>query len=57
MSQFFATNPATRPANGPREGRWERGLPTDWRSALGVTAEVAVPEKAAEDTEETAPEG
>ncbi|MEW6582041.1 MAG: hypothetical protein AB1416_04695 [Actinomycetota bacterium] len=36
MSQFFATNPQSRPATGAKEGRWSREIPADWRSALGL---------------------
>jgi hypothetical protein len=48
MSQFFGTNPASRPPSGPKEGDWRRELPKDWRSALGLAqpapAEEAAPE-------------
>lgn len=50
MGQFFATNASARPAAGPKEGRWSRETPSDWRSALGVTAPAEA--AAAEPSEE-----
>jgi hypothetical protein len=41
MSQFFGTNPASRPAAGPKLEAWERDLPADWRAGLGLTAPSA----------------
>jgi hypothetical protein len=51
MSQFFGTNPASRPPSGPKEGDWRRELPKDWRSALGLAQPAPAP------AEEAAPEG
>ncbi len=36
MSQFFGSNPAARPASGPRRGVWRRDLPRDWRAAFDL---------------------
>lgn len=38
MSQFFATNPASRPASGPKLEAWKRDLPADWRAGLNLDA-------------------
>jgi hypothetical protein len=54
VSQFFATNPQSRPASGPKEGRWSRELPADWRQALGLTGGQAAEEPTAEDAGEAA---
>jgi len=43
MSQFFGTNPASRPPSGPKEGGWSRELPKDWRSALGLPPSARPP--------------
>jgi hypothetical protein len=36
MSQFFGSNPAARPPQGPKAGRWRRELARDWREALDL---------------------
>ena len=55
MSQFFATNPMSRPPSGPKEGTWRRDLPADWREALGLAEKPEAEEPAAEAAAEPAP--
>lgn len=62
MGQFFTSNPAARPAQGPKEGRWSRALPKDWRSALGLDERAAEqpggePAAEGEPAEQAAPSG
>jgi len=46
MSQFFASNPAGRPAQGPKPGPWRRDVPRTWQEALGLGRSEATPEAA-----------
>jgi hypothetical protein len=53
--QFFGSNPATRPAQGPKGGLWSRELPRSWQEALSLQRsaeadrrETAAPEPASE---------
>lgn len=47
MSQFFGTNPASRPASGPKLEAWKRELPADWRAGLGLAPQAPAPAAAA----------
>ena len=38
MSQFFHTNPAAQPPQGPKLGPWRRELAATWQEALGLAA-------------------
>ena len=45
----------SRPASGPKEGRWSRDLPADWREALGLEEKPEADEPAPEPAAEAAP--
>ena len=47
MSQFFGTNPASRPASGPKLEAWKRDLPADWRAGLDLAPQAPPPAAAA----------
>jgi hypothetical protein len=36
MSQFFYSNPAARPPQGPKRAPWRRDLPRTWQAALDL---------------------
>jgi len=38
VSQFFSSNPAARPSQGPKRGPWRRDLPRTWQEAFGERA-------------------
>jgi hypothetical protein len=55
MSQFFDSNPAARPPQGPKRGPWRRGLPRTWQAALDLPGAPPEPREGA--TEEAPPSG
>ncbi len=38
-NRWFGSNPQAIPNHGKKLTEWERELPKDWRSALGLTPE------------------
>jgi hypothetical protein len=54
MGQFFGSNPAARPPQGPRLGSWRRELPATWQEAFGLSPPEST--KEANDARRTTPD-
>ncbi|MCC6831239.1 MAG: hypothetical protein IT200_07820 [Thermoleophilia bacterium] len=54
-NRWFGSNPQAIPNHGKKLTPWDKELPKDWRSALGLGAEGESPQaQAAESTEDSA---